>query len=300
MSNVIEVVGLTKRFGPLVAVDGLSFNVEQGEIFGLLGKNGAGKTTTVEMLEGFQSPDEGSVRVLGTNPKSGGAAWKDRIGLVLQESDFDPVHTVSETIGLYAEFFSRPRSVTETLRLVGLTDKSNERIGRLSGGQKRRVDVALGIIGAPELLFLDEPTTGFDPVARREFWTMLEGLRSTGTSILLTTHYMEEAQHLCDRVAIMASGRIVAEGTASSLISLAGTTTIRFASVGLDISALSRATDVAFQMDGDVVSATVTNAQEALLRLLRWSESESVHLDGLEVLRPSLDDVFLDVTGRDR
>jgi ABC-2 type transport system ATP-binding protein len=129
---------------------------------------------------------------------------------------------------------------------------------------------------------------------------MLEGLRSTGTSILLTTHYMEEAQHLCDRVAIMASGRIVAEGTASSLISLAGTTTIRFASVGLDISALSRATDVAFQMDGDVVSATVTDAQEALLRLLRWSESESVHLDGLEVLRPSLDDVFLDVTGRDR
>jgi ABC-2 type transport system ATP-binding protein len=301
MSNVIEVAGLTKRFGQLVAVDGLTFNVEEGEIFGLLGKNGAGKTTTVEMLEGFQRPDEGSVQVLGTDPRSGGAAWKDRIGLVLQESDFDPVHTVGETVGLYAEFFSRSRSVAETLGLVGLTDKANERIGRLSGGQKRRVDVALGIIGSPELLFLDEPTTGFDPVARREFWTMLEGLRSTGTSILLTTHYMEEAQHLCDRVAIMASGRIVAEGTASSLISLTGTTKIRFNSgVGLDVAALSRATDVAFQSDGDMVSATVTDAQGALLRLLRWSESANAHLDGLEVLRPSLDDVFLDVTGREQ
>ena len=301
MPNVIEVAGLTKRFGTLVAVDNLSFNVRQGEIFGLLGKNGAGKTTTVEMLEGFQIPDGGTVQVLGTNPKSGGGAWKDRIGLVLQESDFDPVHTVNETVGLYAEFFSRPRSVAETLQLVGLTDKANERIGRLSGGQKRRVDVALGIIGAPELLFLDEPTTGFDPVARREFWTMLEGLRSTGTSILLTTHYMEEAEHLCDRVAIMASGRIVAEGTASSLIALAGTTTVRFTpTVEIDVAALANATDIAFHVEGDAVSATVPDAQEALLRLLRWSESASVRLDGLEVLRPSLDDVFLDVTGREQ
>src|SRR6202142_585500 len=223
MSTGIEVAGLIKRFGSLIAVDDVTFSVERGEIFGLLGKNGAGKTTTVEILEGYQAPDGGRVQVLGVDPKKGGGAWKDRIGLVLQDSDFDPSHTVAETVNLFAGFFSKPKSVSETLELVGLTDKANVRIGRLSGGQRRRVDVALGIIGSPELLFLDEPTTGFDPSARREFWTMLEGLRATGTTILLTTHYMEEAQHLCDRITSPSAGRIVAEGTSASLIALAGT-----------------------------------------------------------------------------
>jgi ABC-2 type transport system ATP-binding protein len=297
MSNVIEVAGLTKRFGSLTAVDDVSFSVERGEIFGLLGKNGAGKTTTVEILEGYQSPDEGRVNVLGVDPKKGGGAWKDRIGLVLQDSDFDPSHTVAETVNLFAGFFSKPRSVAETLELVGLTDKTNVRIGRLSGGQRRRVDVALGIVGSPELLFLDEPTTGFDPSARREFWTMLEGLRSAGTSILLTTHYMEEAQHLCDRIAILAAGRIVAEGTSTSLIALAGTTTVRFNVVpGLDVAALSRAAGADFYVRGDVVSATLANAQSQLLQLLQFVEREGLELDGLEVVRPTLDDVFLDVT----
>jgi len=298
MANVIEVAGLTKRFGSLTAVNDVSFNVEGGEIFGLLGKNGAGKTTTVEILEGYQSPDEGQVLVLGVDPKKGGGAWKDRIGLVLQDSDFDPSHTVTETIKLFAGFFSHPKSVAETLELVGLTDKATTRIGRLSGGQRRRVDVALGIIGSPELLFLDEPTTGFDPSARRDFWTMLEGLRSAGTSILLTTHYMEEAQHLCDRIAILASGRIVAEGTSTSLIALAGTTSVRFDfAEGLDVPALSRETGIDFKVQGDVVVATLSAAQSELLRLLQHVEREGIVLGGFEVVRPTLDDVFLDVTG---
>ncbi len=298
MANVIEVAGLTKRFGTLTAVDDVTFSVEQGEIFGLLGKNGAGKTTTVEILEGYQSPDAGRVQVLGVEPKKGGGAWKDRIGLVLQDSDFDPSHTVTETVRLFAGFFSHPKSVAETLELVGLSDKADTRIGRLSGGQRRRVDVALGIVGSPELLFLDEPTTGFDPSARREFWTMLEGLRSDGTSILLTTHYMEEAQHLCDRIAILATGRIVAEGTSTSLIALAGTTTVRFGFVdGLDVAALSLESGIDFQVRADVVFATLDHAQSQLLRLLQHVERAGLQLDGLEVVRPTLDDVFLDVTG---
>ncbi|MGB8196892.1 MAG: ABC transporter ATP-binding protein [Acidimicrobiales bacterium] len=298
MANVIEVTGLTKRFGSLMAVDDVSFNVERGEIFGLLGKNGAGKTTTVEILEGYQVPDEGHVTVLGVDPQKGGGAWKDRIGLVLQDSDFDPIHTVAETVALFAGFFTKPKSVAETLELVGLSDKANARIGRLSGGQRRRVDVALGIVGSPELLFLDEPTTGFDPSARREFWTMLEGLRAKGTSILLTTHYMEEAQHLCDRIAILAGGRIVAEGTSTTLIALAGETTVRFDhQPGLDVVALSEKTGIDFRVIGDVVSAAVPDAQRSLFRLLQHAEREGIVLSGLGVVRPTLDDVFLGVTG---
>jgi ABC-2 type transport system ATP-binding protein len=298
MSNVIEVEGLTKRFGSLTAVNDVSFSVERGEIFGLLGKNGAGKTTTVEILEGYQAPDQGRVQVLGVDPKKGGGEWKDRIGLVLQDSDFDPSHTVTETVRLFAGFFSHPKSVAETLDLVGLSDKADTRIGRLSGGQRRRVDVALGIVGSPELLFLDEPTTGFDPSARREFWTMLEGLRSAGTSILLTTHYMEEAQHLCDRIAILAAGRIVAEGTSTSLIALAGTTTVRFNRAdGIDVASLSQASGIDFRVEGETVLATLAQAQSDLLRLLQYVEHQGLVLDGLEVVRPTLDDVFLDVTG---
>jgi len=189
--TVIEVSNLTKKFGRFTAVDDVSFHVNSGEIFGLLGENGAGKTTTIEMLEGFQRPDGGSIKVLDHNPQHAPREWRDRIGLVLQESEFDPLHSVRETLQLFASFFSHPRDVDETLDMVGLADKANERVGRLSGGQKRRVDVALGIVGRPQLLFLDEPTTGFDPVARREFWQVIEGLRDSGTSMVLTTHYME-------------------------------------------------------------------------------------------------------------
>jgi len=301
MTNVIEVENLTKRFGSLVAVDDVSFAVREGEIFGLLGENGAGKTTTIEILEGFQRADHGSVKVLGVNPRQAHRHWRDRIGLVLQESEFDPVHTVTETLKLFASFFSNPRDVTETLEMVGLADKAGERVGRLSGGQKRRVDVALGIVGNPALLFLDEPTTGFDPVARREFWSVILGLRDAGTSIVLTTHYMEEAERLCDRLAIMARGRIVAEGTSSSLISALGATTIRFElSTDMSLDAIRVVTGADFIERDNVVSVLLGGGvQDVLLRLLTWSESSGTTLRGLEVVRPTLNDVFLGATESD-
>ena len=298
MSNVIEVNNLTKRFGRLVAVNDVSFYVEEGEIFGLLGENGAGKTTTVEILEGFQRADHGSVVVLGADPRHSHRAWRDQIGLVLQESEFDPVHTVNETLKLFASFFSHPRGVAETLELVGLTNKADERVGRLSGGQKRRVDVALGIVGRPRLLFLDEPTTGFDPVARKEFWSVIEELREAGTSIVLTTHYMEEAERLCDRLAIMSKGQIVQEGTSAALISALGSTTIHFEHCdGLDVDALCSACGAPFIVRDAMVTALLgTGVSEVLLRLLTWAESTGTELHGLEVVRPTLNDVFLGAT----
>jgi len=301
MNKVIEVSNLTKRYGKLVAVDCVSFSVVEGEIFGLLGENGAGKTTTIEILEGFQRADSGEASVLGVSPRIGRREWRNRIGLVLQESDFDPVHTVNETLRLFASFFENPRGVAETLEMVGLTDKAGERVGRLSGGQKRRVDVALGIIGRPDLLFLDEPTTGFDPVARREFWAVIEGLRATGTSIVLTTHYMEEAERLCDRLAIMAKGQIVAEGTSSTLISALGATTIHFEMPAtLELSRLRAITRADFVVRDNVAAVLLGGGvQEVLMRLLKWSEESGTELVGLEVKRPTLNDVFLGATGGD-
>ncbi|MBW4029406.1 MAG: ABC transporter ATP-binding protein [Acidobacteria bacterium] len=298
MNFVVDVQNLEKRFGHLTAVDDVSFHVSEGEIFGLLGENGAGKTTTIEMLEGFQRPDRGTVMVLGEAPQHARREWRDQIGVVLQESDFDPLHSVRETLSLFASFFSHPRSVDETLALVGLTDKANERVGRLSGGQKRRIDVALGIVGRPRLLFLDEPTTGFDPVARREFWRVIEDLRESGTSIILTTHYMEEAEQLCDRLAIMAKGQIVAEGTSSALISAFGATTIRFElPEDSDLMTVCDVAGVSFAYRDNVVSAIVGDDLETvLLRLLNWTHTTGTALHGLEVLRPTLNDVFLGAT----
>ena len=296
--TVIEVSNLTKRFNRFVAVDDVSFHVNEGEIFGLLGENGAGKTTTMEMLEGFQRPDGGSTRVLGHDPQHASREWRDRIGLVLQESDFDPLHSVRETLALFARFFSNPRDVDETLELVGLLDKADERVGRLSGGQKRRVDVALGIVGRPRLLFLDEPTTGFDPVARREFWQVIEGLRDGGTSMVLTTHYMEEAEQLCDRLAIMSRGQIVAEGTSSALISAFGATTVRFELPSdVDLATLCSLAGVPFVLRDNLVTALLGDELETvLLRLLTWTKSSGTVLHRLEVVRPTLNDVFLDAT----
>ena len=302
MNSVIDVSHLKKHFGRLVAVDDISFNVEEGEIFGLLGENGAGKTTTIEILEGFQHPDGGTVRVLGIEPRHAHREWRDRIGLVLQESEFDPVHTVQETLRLFAGFFSNPRDVHETLELVGLADKAKERFGRLSGGQKRRVDVALGIIGRPDLLFLDEPTTGFDPVARREFWNVISDLRTTGTAIVLTTHYMEEAEALCDHLAIMSRGSIVAKGTCTALISALGATMIRFRAPNhdVDIDLVRSLTGAPFELhDGCVEVSLSADVPGVLARLLAWSESTGVELLDLEVVRPTMNDVFLGATGCD-
>src|SRR3954468_12485322 len=213
----IEVTGLTKVYGPVQAVAGVDLSVAEGEIFALLGPNGAGKTTTVEILEGFTARDSGQVRVLGHDPADNMPAMKARIGIVAQEIAADPFLTVSEMVRMIAGTYPAPRPIGEVIELVGLTDKSNTRAGRLSGGQQRRLDVALALVGDPDLLFLDEPTTGFDPDARLEAWAMVRNLRTLGKTVLLTTHYMDEAQQLADRVAVIANGRIIAEGTPDTL-----------------------------------------------------------------------------------
>ena len=208
--SAITVRGLTKRYGDLVAVNDISFEVEQGECLALLGPNGAGKTTTTEVLEGFRHADSGEVRVLGVDPRHGGLDWKARIGIVLQaDRDLGDL-TVREAVQHFAAYFPSPRDPQEVIEAVGLGSKAKSRNDRLSGGQRRRLDVALGIIGRPEVLFLDEPTTGFDPAARREFWALIESLKAEGTTILLTTHYLDEAERLADRVAVIAGGRIIA------------------------------------------------------------------------------------------
>ncbi|MGH2942144.1 MAG: ABC transporter ATP-binding protein [Solirubrobacteraceae bacterium] len=228
----IEVDGLRKsypRLGPsgrrklrpsddvTWAVRGLSLRVRRGEIFAFLGPNGAGKTTTVEILEGFRSRDGGDVRVLGVDPARGGRDWRARIGIVLQEGKAHPLLTVRETVALWAAYYPHPKPVAETIALVGLQDKADERVARLSGGQRRRLDVGLALAGDPDLIFLDEPTTGFDPVARRAAWTVIAGLRDLGKTVFLTTHYLDEAQELADRVAIIKAGAIVAEGPPAAL-----------------------------------------------------------------------------------
>ncbi len=213
MTNAIEVTDLTKVYGETRAVDGVSFAVEPGEVFAILGPNGAGKSTTVEILEGHRERDGGSVSVLGVDPATGGRRFRDRVGIVLQEAGIDKELTVRETLGLYSTAYSKRRGIDEVIEMAELTDKLDDRVSRLSGGQQRRVDLALGIIGTPELLFLDEPTTGFDPAARRRSWDLVRRLTDDGTTVVLTTHYLEEAEELADRLIVMAGGRIVADGT---------------------------------------------------------------------------------------
>ena len=216
-SPAIEVTGLRKTYGAHEAVAGVDLHVDEGEILAFLGPNGAGKTTTVEILEGFRTRTAGEVSVLGQDPASAGLDWRERIGIVLQESQPEEYLTVAETVIMWAAYFPAPRPVAEVLELVGLAEHRDQRVGRLSGGQRRRLDLALALVGNPELLFLDEPTTGFDPTARREAWAMIDGLRDLGVTVLLTTHYMDEAQHLADRISVIAAGQIIAKGTAADL-----------------------------------------------------------------------------------
>lgn len=206
---VVQVRGLKKSYGDLRAVDGVNIDIQRGEIFSLLGPNGAGKTTTIEILEGFRNRDSGEVSVLGVDPARGDSAWRDRLGIVHQSSQDAGDLSVQETIAHFAEYYSKPRDADEVITAVGLAEKEKSLIRNLSGGQRRRLDVALGIIGNPELLFLDEPTTGFDPEARRQFWELIRSLRSEGTSIILTTHYLDEAEFLADRVAVIAHGQLM-------------------------------------------------------------------------------------------
>ena len=222
VAAAISVAGLVKRYGDHDVVAGLDLEVQQGEVFAFLGRNGAGKTTTTEILEGYRTRDAGSVSVLGEDPASAGASWRAKLGIVLQESRPLGALTVKETLRLYAAYFPQPRPVAEVIALVGLDEQADQRAGRLSGGQARRLDVAVALIGRPQLVFLDEPTTGFDPEARRQFWSVIAGLRDLGTTVFLTTHYMDEAQVLADRVGVLRGGRLAALGTPAELQALSG------------------------------------------------------------------------------
>ncbi|MBT8211990.1 MAG: ABC transporter ATP-binding protein, partial [Acidimicrobiia bacterium] len=225
MQSAIEVRGLVKRYGEFEAVKGIDLDVAQGEILAFLGPNGAGKTTSIEILEGFRDRDAGEVHVLGIDPQKAPLSWRERIGIVLQESEADSVLTAREAVTMQAGYYTAPRNPEEVLEIVGLTDSADVRNRKLSGGQKRRLDLAMALVGDPELVFLDEPTTGFDPSARRESWEMIESLRQLGNTVLLTTHYMDEAEHLADRIVVIGGGEIVARGTADELAEQVDATT---------------------------------------------------------------------------
>ncbi|HWI95745.1 MAG TPA: ABC transporter ATP-binding protein [Solirubrobacterales bacterium] len=294
----ISVKGLRKSYGEHEAVSGIDFEVGSGEVFGFLGPNGAGKTTTIEILEGYRERSGGEVEVLGIDPGEPTREWRSRVGLVLQECELDPLLTVREAVSLFATFYPAPRPVEETIELTGLTEKREARIGSLSGGQKRRVDVAIGIIGDPDLIFLDEPTTGFDPTARRDAWNMIEGLKELGKTVFLTTHYMDEAEHLADRVAILREGRIVAQGPMKELsASLGRRTVIGFRlNGGLDAEDVRSCVSATPQVAGDEISIETERPQDDLYRLLALAEQRGVALEDLEVRKPSLEDIFLDLT----
>jgi ABC-2 type transport system ATP-binding protein len=266
-------------YGETEAVRGIDLEVERGEVFAFLGPNGAGKTTTVEILEGYRKRTGGEVSVLGEDPERAGREWRERIGIVLQSGRLDPYLTVRESLDLYAGYFRAPRPTEEVISLVGLEGKAEERASRLSGGQQRRLDVGMALVGDPELLFLDEPTTGFDPSARRQFWEVIAGLRELGKTVFLTTHYMDEAQRLADRVTIIAAGEIVARGTPADLGRReSGETTIRYRSAERE------------------VELKTTDPVRALHELTGAALARGEALEGLEVTRPSLEDVYLELT----
>jgi ABC-2 type transport system ATP-binding protein len=281
------------------AVRDVSFQVSEGEVFALLGPNGAGKTTTVEILEGYRRRDDGTVAVLGYDPARGERAMKERIGIVLQQTGVEEYLTVRETIDMFRGYYPHPRETEEVIDLVGLKEKANSRITKLSGGQKRRLDVGIALAGDPDLLFLDEPTTGFDPGTRRNAWAVVKNLAELGKTILLTTHYMDEAQYLADRVAIIRDGQIIAEGPPATLAGReTAATRIRFvAPAGADVPPIDGA-------DGKVVDGHAELRTQAPTRALRdltsWAVERGLELEGLEVSRPSLEDIYLELTGGDQ
>jgi len=298
---VISIQGLRKSFGEFEAVKGIDLEVGREEILGVLGPNGAGKTTTVEILEGYLGRDSGDVEVLGVDPARPTRAWREKIGIVLQGTTLEQTLTVRESLQLYAGYFSNPRPVEEVIGLVGLEESADKRAGKLSGGQQRRLDVGIALIGDPELLFLDEPTTGFDPSARRHAWDMIRGLRDLGKTVLLTTHYLEEAQALADRVAVMSDGVIVAEDTPENLGGRENLPT-RISFVlpdGISPSDLPAAGAAVAEEPGDDGRIAVIETDDAvkdLQVLTAWALERNLPLTGLEVKRPSLEDVYLQLT----
>jgi ABC-type multidrug transport system, ATPase component len=294
MTAVIEVVDLHKSYGDVHAVAGVSFTVDAGEVVAVLGPNGAGKTTAIETLEGFHAADSGEVQVLGFDPMTGGVALRRRIGIVLQECGIDPYLSVSEVLRMHASYYEHPRGVDEVIELVGLDEKRDSRVKTLSGGQQRRLDVGLGIVGRPELLFLDEPTTGFDPSARRQAWELVHRLRSLGTTVLLTTHYMDEAQELADRVIVIAGGRIIAEGAPDSIGGReSARTTIRIPwAEDRSLDALPRPA----VREGDAAVIETDSVAATLHAVTGWAIEHHVDLEGMTVTRPSLEDIYLQLT----
>jgi ABC-2 type transport system ATP-binding protein len=295
----IEVRGLTKSYGSVRAIRGVDLTVEQGEILAFLGPNGAGKTTTIEILEGFRERDGGEVTVLGEDPEQAPREWRERIGIVLQESKPDGDLTAAETLDLYSSYYRAPRDPVEVLDVVGLSEHGNQRADKLSGGQQRRLDLALALIGDPELVFLDEPTTGFDPSARREAWEMIQNLRSLGVTVLLTTHYMDEAQHLADRIAVIADGLIVAEGTAAALADQVSLLTRvswgRADTPGLIIPGgfVVETSGEAETADGERLSIETDDVVTLLATLADAAKAAGSALASLEVRRPTLEDTYL-------
>ena len=276
--HAIEVHELRKSYDGVEAVRGISFSIGSGEVFGLLGPNGAGKTTTVEILEGYRRPDGGEATVLGVDPRLAGAAWRERIGVVPQSGELFPNLTVKEHLDLFAGYYSEPRAPTDVLSLVGLEHKRDAKTRTLSGGQQRRLDLGIALVGDPELLFLDEPTTGFDPGARRAAWETIRSLRSLGKTILLTTHYIEEAQRLADRVAVMRRGEIVAAGTPAEL------------------TAAAPASRISFRRNGSEVVIETEAPTRVLHELTDEALRDGLELEALEVHRPTLEDVYLSLT----
>ena len=281
MPSAIVVRDLTKSYGGTRALRGVSFEVAEGEVYGLLGPNGAGKTTTVEILEGYRPRDGGEAIVLGHDPGDASGALRERIGVVLQQSELSPLLTVRETHLLFAGYYAEPRDVDEVVELVGLAEKRDARVKTLSGGQKRRLDLGVALVGNPDLVFLDEPTTGFDPAARRAAWDLVRSLRALGTTILLTTHYLDEAQQLADRVAVLSGGVIVREGTPAELIGD------------------SRLTEIRYLRDGEFVVVETDEPTRALNELTSEALADGRELEHLEVRRPTLEDVYLELVDED-